>query len=232
MYSLNRYRCWVICNSITKALKIIAFQPSKTSLKLDTGVSYYWNEFWFMWFGPRLNSIKPIWLGLPTALEQTGKRSHWLDGYAELASSVLWLYIYILFKGISQLYTICCLILAIWIICSKADCSVIRWLPGYCTIDIPVYSIMNVKVHVYKIQGYCNKAVSSPALLLHLICTLTHCPLGDFNKNNFQANFSDWWLWYQSGIALRWTSHDLSDDKSTLVQVMAWCRQATSHYLN
>ena len=25
---------------------------------------------------------------------------------------------------------------------------------------------------------------------------------------------------------------DLTDDKSTLVQVMAWCRQATSHYLN
>ena len=33
-------------------------------------------------------------------------------------------------------------------------------------------------------------------------------------------------------IALRWTSLDLSDDKSTLVQVMAWCCQATSHYLN
>ena len=27
-------------------------------------------------------------------------------------------------------------------------------------------------------------------------------------------------------------SLDLADDKSTLVQVMAWCRQATSHYLN
>ena len=35
-----------------------------------------------------------------------------------------------------------------------------------------------------------------------------------------------------SEIALRWTSLNLSDDKSTLVQVMAWCRQATSHYLN
>ena len=33
-------------------------------------------------------------------------------------------------------------------------------------------------------------------------------------------------------IALRLTSRDLSDDKSTLVQVMAWCHQATSHYLN
>ena len=33
-------------------------------------------------------------------------------------------------------------------------------------------------------------------------------------------------------IALRWMQLDLSDDKSTLVQVMDWCRQATSHYLS
>ena len=32
-------------------------------------------------------------------------------------------------------------------------------------------------------------------------------------------------------IALRWMPQDLTGDKSTLVQVMAWCRQATSHYL-
>ena len=32
-------------------------------------------------------------------------------------------------------------------------------------------------------------------------------------------------------IALRWMSVDLTDDKSTLVQVMARWRQATSHYL-
>ena len=33
-------------------------------------------------------------------------------------------------------------------------------------------------------------------------------------------------------IALRWMPLDFTDDKSTLVQVMAWCRQATSHYMN
>ena len=33
-------------------------------------------------------------------------------------------------------------------------------------------------------------------------------------------------------LALRWMSLDLTDDKSTLVQVMAWCHQATSHCLN
>ena len=32
--------------------------------------------------------------------------------------------------------------------------------------------------------------------------------------------------------ALRRMLWDLTDDKSTLLQVMAWCRQATSHYLN
>ena len=32
-------------------------------------------------------------------------------------------------------------------------------------------------------------------------------------------------------IALRWMPLDLTDDKSTLVKVMAWCRQATNHYL-
>ena len=31
---------------------------------------------------------------------------------------------------------------------------------------------------------------------------------------------------------LRWMPQNLTDDKSTLVQVMAWCRQAASHYLN
>ena len=33
-------------------------------------------------------------------------------------------------------------------------------------------------------------------------------------------------------IALIWMSLDSTGDQSTLVQVMAWCHQATSHYLN
>ena len=33
-------------------------------------------------------------------------------------------------------------------------------------------------------------------------------------------------------IALIWMSVDFTDDQSTLVQVMAWCRQPTSHYLS
>ena len=33
-------------------------------------------------------------------------------------------------------------------------------------------------------------------------------------------------------IVLIWMSLDFTDDQSTLVQVMAWCRQAASHYLS
>ena len=33
-------------------------------------------------------------------------------------------------------------------------------------------------------------------------------------------------------ITLGWMPQDLTGDKSKLIQVMAWCRQATSHYLN
>ena len=39
-----------------------------------------------------------------------------------------------------------------------------------------------------------------------------------------------WGIPYE--IALRWMPLDLTDDKSALVQVMAWCRQTTCHYLS
>ena len=34
------------------------------------------------------------------------------------------------------------------------------------------------------------------------------------------------------GIGVAWMPWNFADDKSTLVQVMAWCRQAPSHYLS
>ena len=62
---------------------------------------------------------------------------------------------------------------------------------------------------------------------------LTHCGLGDFNGwvlFNPITTIDGWDIFCE--IALRRMSLDLTDDKSTLVQVMAWCRQATSHYLS
>ena len=39
-----------------------------------------------------------------------------------------------------------------------------------------------------------------------------------------------WGISYE--IVLIWMSLDFTDDQSTLVQVMAWCRQTPSHYLS
>ena len=65
---------------------------------------------------------------------------------------------------------------------------------------------------------------------------LTHCGLGDFNEILEEYFFKtitviDGWDTCCE-IALRRMSLDLPDDKSTLVQVMACCRLATSHYLS
>ena len=64
---------------------------------------------------------------------------------------------------------------------------------------------------------------------------LTHWPLGDFRKKIRKVIFQlilmiDGWN-ISCKIVLKWMPVDLTDGKSTLVQVMAWCRQATSHYL-
>ena len=65
--------------------------------------------------------------------------------------------------------------------------------------------------------------------------------LNSLAPGRFEQNFrkvivklisvTDGWVIFCK-IALIWMSVDLTDDKSTLVQVMAWCRQATSHYLS
>ena len=63
---------------------------------------------------------------------------------------------------------------------------------------------------------------------------LIHWGLGDF-KNKFRKVIFplvlviDGWS-ISCKIVLKWMPMDLTDGKSTLVQVMAWCRQATSHY--
>ena len=60
---------------------------------------------------------------------------------------------------------------------------------------------------------------------------LTHWPLEDL-KIIFKLIPQDSSLGACCEIALRWLPQNLSNVESTLVQVMTWCRQATSHYLN
>ena len=50
--------------------------------------------------------------------------------------------------------------------------------------------------------------------------------------SNFVANFSYWWLRYVLRNALRWLSLNLTDDKSTLVQVLGVVRQQVGTWAN
>ena len=50
--------------------------------------------------------------------------------------------------------------------------------------------------------------------------------------SKFEANFSDWWLRHLLWNCPQLMVTGLADAKSTLGQVMAWCHQATSHYLS
>ena len=63
----------------------------------------------------------------------------------------------------------------------------------------------------------------------------THFPVGDVLAviSNLWITNTTWWLmFWLFKYTLEWTQEGLIDDKSTLVQVMPWCCQATSDYLN
>ena len=53
-----------------------------------------------------------------------------------------------------------------------------------------------------------------------------------FLIRNFQAHFSDWWLRYILWNCPLRNATGLTDNRSTMVQVMAWCLMAPSHYLS
>ena len=76
-----------------------------------------------------------------------------------------------------------------------------------------------------------NVATRHMASLCHN--ELTHWPLGDLQKKFRYVIFKLIFVMYLfCEIALKWISMNPTDDKSALVQVMAWCPQATSHYLS
>ena len=69
--------------------------------------------------------------------------------------------------------------------------------------------------------------------VLVIKCRITHCPLTDvavilkvifWNKISSLATGCE--------TALRWMPQNVTNEKSLFVQIIAWCRQARSHYLN
>ena len=104
---------------------------------------------------------------------------------------------------------------------------------------------------VYALLPDGTKALLEPMLTYHRRCSLWHSPESDFTRSACELKSlapvrSEWNFRYVicklisvidgrgsfGEIAVRWMLLDLNDDKSTLVQVMAWCHQATSHYLS
>ena len=66
----------------------------------------------------------------------------------------------------------------------------------------------------------------------HAEYPLTHWPLGKCGSNFKSISFK---LIIQNScreITVKWIPQNLTNEKSTLVQVMACCHQATSHYLS
>ena len=88
-----------------------------------------------------------------------------------------------------------------------------------------------------------QEARASAAMVLtnHQLSKNTPEGINSLAPGKFEVNFRyvifKWILviagWgISSEITLIWTSLDFTNDQSTLVQVMACCRQATSHYLS
>ena len=86
-------------------------------------------------------------------------------------------------------------------------------------------------VPLYVKRWHCNgNACADPESLLNSLAP------GKFDWNFRLGIFKQILVIHDWGISCeivhKWKPQDLTEDKSTLVPVMAWCRQATSHYLS
>ena len=92
----------------------------------------------------------------------------------------------------------------------------------------------------FSLQPYCVYLILAPTTNAVSLC----CVVCDFNSwvpggidyslklVNFKLILTINFISIFCEIALRWMPQHLTDHHSTLVQVMAWCRQATSPYLS
>ena len=107
---------------------------------------------------------------------------------------------------------------------------------------------MHLKKPSAKWQPFCVglivtscQSASLPVLSFCPVCSLTRTCINSLAPEKLLCHFKTaifnlvlliGFFTSSKDNALRWMPRDLTDDKSTLVQVMAWCRQATSHYLS
>ena len=92
----------------------------------------------------------------------------------------------------------------------------------------------NTKIFIQE-NAFENVALEMVAIFFWPVCINLLAP-GKFEWNFWSLIFQiisvidGWGIFCE--LAHRWISLNLTNDKSTLVQVMAWCHQATSHYLS
>ena len=106
---------------------------------------------------------------------------------------------------------------------------------------IPKGPINNIPALI-KIMAWCrsgDKPLSEPMMVglpTHIcvtrpqwVNTLRH---GKYFSKHFKCNYLNENVWLSIKISLKFVSDLPIDSRSALVQVMAWCCQATGHYLN
>ena len=106
----------------------------------------------------------------------------------------------------------------------------------YCTIsqNLPFWK---TRIHLFsRVNAMVADDLATQGARASAVMALTHWSLGDLNGSLDEVIFKLILLIDKIGfpceIALRWMLLYFTDDKSILIQVMAWWRQATSHYLS
>ena len=110
-------------------------------------------------------------------------------------------------------------------------------------IAFPNYAgVANIPFQLYVFMPCsCHGSTFCVTTMYYIPLDVPQNPFNSLAPGRFQFNFrkvifkltlvnGGWGISYE--IALKWMPQDLTDDKSKLVQVMAWCHQATSHYLS
>ena len=109
-----------------------------------------------------------------------------------------------------------------WCDQAASHCLISRWPSSWITFGITRDQWVNYHVKISKLNR-----------CLFMLSSLSY---GRFEGNFIKVNFKLVLMIDGSGISVeidfRLILLDLTNDNSTLVQVMAWCRQATSRYLS
>ena len=116
------------------------------------------------------------------------------------------------------------------------ECScILRWPPGYLGPGYTPHWIL-WDILSYPLFDSTDRKMYPHAALQYHVHWVNPLASGIFEWNFREVLFKlistiDVWG-IACEIAIRRISLDLADNKSTLVQIMTWCRQATSHYLS